>query len=49
MKNKKVIRMNQKQEKVLMNFLLNIDSLKKLDEWTNKFNIFDILKITIQK
>lgn len=38
--------MNQKQEKVLMNFLLNIDCLKKLDEWTNKFNIFDVLKIT---
>lgn len=38
--------MNQKQEKVLMNFLFDIDCLKKLDEWTNKFNIFDILKIT---
>lgn len=38
--------MNQKQEKVLMNFLFDIDYLKKLDEWTNKFNIFDILKIT---
>lgn len=38
--------MNQKQEKVLKDFLLNIDCLKKLDEWTNKFNIFDILKIT---
>lgn len=31
--------MNQKQEKVLKDFLFDIDCLKKLDEWTNKFNI----------
>ena len=33
-------------EEVLKNFLLDIDCLAQLDEWTGKFNMFDILKIT---
>ena len=33
-------------EDALKNFLLDIDCLDQLDEWTGKFNMFDILKIT---
>lgn len=33
-------------EEALKNFLLDIDCLDQLDEWTGKFNMFDILKIT---
>ena len=33
-------------EEALKNFLLDIDCLDQLDEWTGKFNLFDILKIT---
>lgn len=34
------------EEKALRNFLLDIDCLDALIEWTSRFNIFDILKIT---
>lgn len=30
----------------LTNFLLDIDCLKELDDWTDDFNLFDVLKIT---
>ena len=30
----------------LKNFMLDISCLNDLDEWTNKFNIFDVLKIS---
>lgn len=33
-------------EEALKTFLLDIDCLNQLDEWTGKFNMFDILKIT---
>ena len=32
--------------KALRNFLMDIDCLDALIEWTSRFNIFDILKIT---
>ena len=37
---------NNSDEEALKNFLLDIDCLDQLDEWTGKFNMFDILKIT---
>jgi hypothetical protein len=37
---------NLSDEDALKNFLLDIDCLNPLSEWTSKFNIFDILKIT---
>ena len=33
-------------EDAIKKFLLDIECLDPLDEWTNKFNLFDILKIT---
>lgn len=33
-------------EEALKDFLLDIECLDQLDEWTGKFNMFDILKIT---
>lgn len=33
-------------EEALKNFLLDIECLDQLDEWTGKFNMFDILRIT---
>lgn len=33
-------------EESLKRFLLDIDCLNQLDEWSNKFNLFDVLKIT---
>ena len=33
-------------EDAIKNFLLDIECLDQLDEWTRKFNMFDILKIT---
>jgi hypothetical protein len=33
-------------EEYIKKFLLDIDCLDALSEWTNKFNLFDILKIT---
>lgn len=33
-------------EEALKNFLLDIDCLNQLDEWSVKFNLFDILKIS---
>ncbi len=38
--------MKNNESEVLEKFLLDIDCLKKLDEWKDNFNIFDILKIT---
>ncbi|MCR5457353.1 MAG: PD-(D/E)XK nuclease family protein [Clostridiales bacterium] len=38
--------MNEQQERALKEFLLDIDCLKRLDEWTDNFNLFDVLKIT---
>lgn len=36
----------QDDAKVLRDFLLDIECLDPLSEWTSKFNLFDILKIT---
>ena len=33
-------------EEALQNFLLDIDCLDELSMWTEKFNIFDVLKIS---
>lgn len=33
-------------EEAIKKFLLDIDCLDPLDEWTKKFNLFDILKVT---
>lgn len=33
-------------EQALQNFLLDIDCLDELNQWTEKFNIFDVLKIS---
>lgn len=33
-------------EQALQNFLLDIDCLNELNKWTEKFNIFDVLKIS---
>ncbi|WP_317854809.1 PD-(D/E)XK nuclease family protein [Chakrabartyella piscis] len=33
-------------KKALQNFLLDIDCLNDLEPWTNRFNLFDILKIS---
>ena len=33
-------------EEFLKRFLLDIDCLNQLDEWANKFNLFDVLRIT---
>ncbi len=33
-------------EKALSDLLIDIDSLQPLSEWTDRFNIFDVLKIT---
>lgn len=38
--------MKKEQEKVLQELILDIDCLKQLDEWTDNFNMFDVLKIT---
>lgn len=37
---------NMSDEEVLKQFLLDIGCLDQLDEWTSKFNLFDVLKIT---
>ena len=34
------------EEQALRDFLLDIDCLNQLDEWTDDFNLFDVLKIT---
>lgn len=41
-----VIIEEQDDAAALKDFLLDIDCLAPLDEWTNNFNMFDILKIT---
>ena len=38
--------MNTEQKKILEEFLLDIDILDKLDGYMNKFNVFDVLKIS---
>lgn len=38
--------MTNNEEQALKDFLLDIDCLKQLDEWTDNFNLFDVLKIT---
>jgi hypothetical protein len=40
------IKMKDKEEQALKDFLINIDCLKQLDDWTDDFNLFDVLKIT---
>lgn len=37
---------NSEDEKALREFLLDIGCLDKLSKWTNRFNLFDVLKIT---
>ncbi|WP_147590059.1 hypothetical protein [Clostridium polynesiense] len=34
------------KEHALKDFLIDIDCLKKLDDWTDDFNLFDVLRIT---
>ena len=38
--------MNEEQKKILEEFLLDIDILDKLDGYMNKFNVFDVLRIS---
>lgn len=38
--------MTNNEEKALKDFLLDIECLKQLDEWTDDFNLFDVLRIT---
>lgn len=38
--------MTEYEEKALVDLLLDIDCLKKLEEWTNDINLFDVLKIS---
>ena len=38
--------MTENEEKVLQEFMLDIDCLNLLDDWSNKFNLFYVLKIT---
>lgn len=38
--------MTDKQEQALKQFLLDSDSLKQLENWTDDFNLFDVLRIT---
>lgn len=39
--------MTNNEEQALKDFLLDIDSLKQLDDWTDDFNLFEVLRITI--
>lgn len=36
----------KEKEQALKAFLLDIECLEPLSEWTSRFNLFDILKIT---
>ena len=38
--------MTSNEEQALKDFLLDIDCLKQLDDWTDDFNLFDVLRIT---
>ena len=38
--------MTVNEEQALKDFLLDIDCLRQLDDWTDDFNLFDVLKIT---
>lgn len=38
--------MTVNEERALKDFLLDIDCLRQLDDWTDDFNLFDVLKIT---
>lgn len=38
--------MTNNEEQALKDFLLDIDCLKQLDDWTDDFNLFDVLRIT---
>ncbi len=38
--------MTNNEEQALKNFLFEIDCLKQLDDWTDDFNLFDVLRIT---
>ena len=38
--------MTNNEEQVLKDFLLDIDCLKQLNDWTDDFNLFDVLRIT---
>ncbi|MCI2061754.1 MAG: PD-(D/E)XK nuclease family protein [Eubacteriaceae bacterium] len=38
--------MTVNEEQALKDFLLDIDCLRRLDDWTDDFNLFDVLKIT---
>ena len=42
----KVLSAEKDDEKALQDFLLDIDCLEELVPWTEKFNIFDVLKIS---
>ncbi len=38
--------MSPDEKQVLKDFLIDIDSLKQLDKWTSRVNLFDVLRIT---
>ncbi len=38
--------MNNDEEQALKDFLIDIDCLDQLDNWTDDFNLFDVLRIT---
>ena len=38
--------MTNNEEQALKDFLLDIDCLKQLNDWTDDFNLFDVLRIT---
>lgn len=46
MENKEISALEQEKFDALQEFLLDIECLDSLTEWTKRFNLFDILKIT---
>ncbi|MEG0157094.1 MAG: hypothetical protein RR661_05540 [Anaerovoracaceae bacterium] len=34
------------EEQALKDFLLDIDCLEQLEDWTDEFNLFEVLRIT---
>ena len=42
----RTVRREMIEEEALKDFLLDIDCLKQLDDWTDDFNLFDLLRIT---
>lgn len=40
------LKQNEENKKIVQNFYDNIDCLKNLDPWINRFNLFDVLQIS---